>query len=383
MQADSRPEPARLSRCEVFVLPLLSVATALVMFVVAEVGARVAWPAQESDACSVGTAAEGLRLLPNCTSRTKIAEGLWTVNHYNGCGYRGDTPCGPKPAGSLRIVLLGSSVPEGMFIPYEQTLSVRVAKELQGVCNKRVDLQNLAFPQASPIFAYRRLSEALALKPDVVLFVLTPFDLEEQIDPEELQKRNDSSVRPARPAVRLTVPPFKRLEKLVLQSRAVLIAQHYLFSDEDTFLRLYLVYGDKADFLRTPLSTAWQKRFADMDVLIADMAERTRAAGATLVVMPVPSRAEAALLSTSHPRPHIDAAAFGRELEQLAAKHGTSSIDLMNTFKRIPKAEDLFYVVDGHLTPEGHKVIAHSIVESLVNGSIPAFAECAEQKKKS
>jgi hypothetical protein len=270
MAVADKASTRQMPRRDFLLLPLLSVATILLIFAVAEITARLIWPAQESDACAAGDAVFGFRLLPNCTSRMKNAEGVWTTNRYNECGYRSETSCGPKPAGSARIVLLGSSVAQGLFIPYRQTFFARAARLVEERCRKNIDVQSLGVPNSSPIFVYRRLREALALKPDVVLFVLTPFDLEQRIDPEELAARNDPYTHFSKAAVQLKLSPFKRIEKVIVQSRAVLIAQHYLFSNEDTFLKLYLVYGDKADFLRTPLSRAWQKRFADLDVIIGD-----------------------------------------------------------------------------------------------------------------
>lgn len=372
-----------MPRRDFIVLPLLSLATVVLMFGIAEFAARLLWPAVESDSCAVGNEVVGFRMLPNCTSVMKNAEGVWTKNRYNECGYRSETSCGPKPPGSIRIVLLGSSVAQGTFMPYEQTFFARAAKQIEARCHTTVDIQSLGVPNSSPIFVYRRLTEALSLKPDIVLFVLTPYDLEQTINPEDLAARDDPNPPLSAPAVELKIGPVKRIERAVLQSRAVLVAQHYLFSDEDTFLRLYLIYGDKADFLRTPLSAAWKKRFRDMDLIIGGMAQRTRAAGALLYVIPVPSRAEAALLSTRHPRPGIDAADFGRTLEEIASRHGALSVDLMNTFARIPKSENLFYVVDGHLTPEGQQVVAQQVARKLMDGTIPPLSRCSESRNKS
>jgi hypothetical protein len=41
----------------------------------------------------------------------------------------------------------------------------------------------------------------------------------------------------------------------------------------------------------------------------------------------------------------------------------------------------LFYVVDGHLTPEGQQVIAQVLSKKLLDGSIPAFAHCTPQQQ--
>lgn len=381
--SQSADRRSRFSRRDYFLLPALSTLTILTIFAVAEITARLIWPAQEDDSCEVGNHVDGFSLLPNCTSTMKNAEGVWTTTHYNECGYRSETSCGPKPNGSARIAILGSSVSQALFIPYEQTFFARAAKGVEAECGKTVDVQNLGVPNSSPIFAFRRLSEALRLKPDVVLFVLTPYDLEQHIDSRQLAERNDSQAHFTTDAVQLQLSPFKRLQHAFTRSRAILMAQHFLFSNEDTFLKLYLLYGDKADFLRTPLTPAWEERFANADLLIGDMTERTRSAGVSFIVMPVPSRAEAALLSTRHPRPHIDAAAFGHRLENIAAKHGAGYIDLMNAFRSIPQSENLYYVVDGHLTADGQKVLAQSVVRKLLDGSVPAFSGCMDQKRKS
>jgi hypothetical protein len=244
-------------------------------------------------------------------------------------------------------------------------------------CAKQVDVQNLGVPEASPIYVYRRLSETIALKPDVVVYPLTPFDLEQGMDPRAFAERNNPAYLASKPAAPYKRGLFAEIQRQITGSRTVLVAQHFLFANRDTFLRLYMVYGDKADFLRQPLTPRWQKRFADMDVLIGDMADRFRAAGIPLVIMPVPSRAEAALLSSPQRQAHTDPWAFGRLLDRIAARHGAVSVDLVDRFGRLPNSDRLFFVVDGHLTKEGQAVMADELAHKLECRAIPAFAQCA------
>ncbi len=172
---------------------------------------------------------------------------------------------------------------------------------------------------------------------------------------------------------------MKRMEAALVESRTVLVAQHFLFQNRDTFIGMY-IYGDKADFLRSPFTPAWQQRFADLDLIIGDMADKLREAGIPLVVIPAPSRAEAALLSSPHLPPNVDPSAFGHQIEMIASKHGAVYVDLMAAFRDIPNSESLFYVVDGHATPEGQKVIAQILSRKLLDGSVPAFAHCTLQQ---
>ena len=208
------PQPATLPRRDYYLLPLISLSTILLIFGVSEFLTRVIWAEQKTASCTIIDPIAGDHFKPNCTVRTKNAEGPWTTYQYNECGYRSVTSCGPKPPGSIRIAILGSSVSQGLYVPYEQTYFARTSAELSRSCNRPVDVQNLGVPGSSPIYAYRRVQEALALQPDVVLYLLAPFDLEQRIDPKELAARNAPARKdaPAKRAVQLTLSPMKRLE---------------------------------------------------------------------------------------------------------------------------------------------------------------------------
>jgi hypothetical protein len=374
------PQPTTLPRRDYLLLPLISLTTILLLLGCSEVLARVLWSERKANDCKIEDSIVGGRFKPNCTVRSKNAEGPWTTEHYNECGYRSATSCGPKPPGALRIVIIGSSVSQGLYVPYDQTYFALASSELSGTCRRTVDVQNLGVVGLSSVNVYRRIDEALALRPDVVLYLIAPFDLEQQIDPKELAERNNSAPVGHQDPGHAARSPMKRLQSSLSESRTALVAQHFLFQNRDTFLRTYLLYSDKADFLRQPVPAAWQRRYANFDVLIGDMADRMRAAGVPFVVIPVPSRAESALLSSEHVPAGVDPFAFGRTLEGIAAKHGAGYIDLMEPFRRIPNSENLFYVVDGHVTAEGQKEIAQNIVQKLQDGSVPAFSHCAVQQ---
>jgi len=358
-----------------FILPLLSIVTVVVLFIVAEAVTRVVWYEHEDNACVIP--GDGYQIKPNCTARTKSAEGRWATFRFNECGYRSNTSCGPVPPGTLRIAIVGASVSQGFNIPYEDSYFALAATDLGRACGRPVDVQNLGKPGSSPLYTYRRIDEALALKPDLVLMLLAPFDIEQQIDPHELAARNEAARPPKPQAVRETRSLLRRLQLLITESRTVLVAEHFLLQNRDTYLRLYLNYGDKADFLRQPFTPAWKQRFEDVDLIMGDMTAKIHAAGIQFVVMPVPSRAEAAILSAPHVPPGVDGFAFGRELENMAARHGAAYVDLMEPFSKIPNSQDLFLIVDGHVDSSGQKVMARALTRKLLDGSFPAFSGCA------
>jgi len=373
--------PGRLPRRDLFLLPLLGVLTIVVMLGVSETVTRLIWPWEYSDACNVQDAAQGLRFKPNCTVRGKIPEGPWITYRYNECGYRSESSCGPKPPGTIRVATLGSSMSYALHVQYEDAFFSRAATSLTRLCGRRIDVQNLGVPGSSPAYAERSVHAVLALNPDVVLYMVGPYDLNQQIVPNgSSEPSGPPTLTSSSAEVQPTVSPLNRLERLMIQSRTLLVAQHFVFQNRETFIRAYMMYGDKADYLRQPFTPIWQKRFADLDLTIGDIANKLHVAGVPLMIVAVPSRAEAALLSSPQLPAHVDPFAFGREIHAIASKHGASYVDLMGPFSRIPNAENLYYVVDGHVTPEGHKVIADELVQKLQEGSVPAFSRCTSRQ---
>lgn len=357
-------------------IPLISLITVLFMFGTAEFATRLMWPEQSDDVCVHKDEFGVLRAQSNCTSQTKIAEGPPVSYHFNECGYRTFDSCGAKPPGTLRIVMLGSSITEGLHVPYEQTFAERTARALTRAAGRKVQVENLGLATLSPLNCYRRVDEAIALRPDVVVYAVAPFDLDQAMDPVQLANRNNPRVVAIGPQAHYAKPTLlKALQRALNDSRTFLVAQHYLFSNTDTFLRIYLAYGDKADYLRQPLSPRWQARYSDFNLVLTDMAERFHRAGIPLLLMAVPSRPEASLLSVEHPPPHTDGFAFDRTLEQMAAKLNVGYVDGISEFAGTSHSDRLFYIVESHITGDGHAVLARALVRNLLNGSVPAFSE--------
>jgi hypothetical protein len=373
----SRAESTRLPKRDLFLLPLLSLLTVLVLFGVSEAATRVLWRAEYSSACLVADPIEGYRFRPNCTVRGKIPESPWITYRYNECGYRSASSCGPKPPGTIRIAILGSSMSQALHVSYDDAYFSRAAVSLSRECGRRVDVQNLGVPGSSPAYAERHVQEALGLNPDIVLYLVVPYDLNQRMLPKGSSDPAGTLPTASSAGIEPGESPLNRLEHLVIHSRALLMAQHLVFQNREAYIRAYLMYGDKADYLRQPFTPVWQQRFADFDVTIGDIADRLRHAGVPLVIVAVPSRAEATLLSSTEVPIHVDPYAFGRAIQTIAAKHRTGYVDLTGPISRIPNAEDLYYPVDGHVTSEGHKVIAEALSQKLQDGSVPAFSRCA------
>jgi hypothetical protein len=360
-----------LRRRDLWLLPLISLATLLVLAVMAEVGTRIVWPEQKTNSCAQPDRALGYRFMPNCTSRMKAAEGPWYTNDYNECGYRSPQPCAPVPAGTRRIALIGSSMAEGYLVPYPDTIGARLAQDLSGRCHAPVEVQNLGglgyFSGHRPLL---RLEEALALRPDAVVLVVAPFDLETAIMEEE------QDLVPGGPGGN-HLGTRARLFILLKESRAFMMAQHFRFRDMSVYLPLYLKYGDKADYLRPPFTPPWQERLRRLDERLGPLSERAHAAGVPLVIAFIPQEAELALMAKQALPPGIDPNALPEAVAAIAARHDVGFVDTADVLKTHPHPAQLYYQVDGHLSGAGQPLAALSIARWFSAGP---FSACRDDR---
>lgn len=370
------PDPAtpRLPRRDLVLLPLLCALTVVALVGLAEIGTRLAYAEQKEDSCKRPDATLGYRFAADCTSRTKAAEGPWVTNRYNECGYRTEQSCAPTPDGVRRVAVVGSSISAGYLVPYDSSIVTLTAERLRRECDAPVEFQNLGGIGYIWSKVYARMDEALALHPLAVMMVVIPFDLEQTVDTPAI-------AAPGKPALKLdavaTTGVMAELHRIISNSRAFAVAQHFLFQDVPFYTNLYLHYGDKADFLRPPFPPSWQRRFHDFDMLMEGVAAKARAAGVPFVLATVPQRAQAALAAEQgHLPPGIDPMAFDREIARIAARHGIDDIDVTPEFARQSNpAADYYYAVDGHINARGSHLVAQAIAQRFVS-DLPAFATC-------
>lgn len=370
-----------MHRRDLFLIPLISLLTVLVLIGGSELAARQLFEKGGKEGCGQWDGLHGTKLTGNCDARAKSPEGPWVDYHFNACGYRTNEACGERPPGHLRIALLGASTAQGYKVPYEQAFAPRAAQELTRQCQQPVEIQNMGVAGYRVIDHYWRMDEALAMKPDAVVLVLSAYELVDVTDPATLARRKSPELlrrtRNETAGTRARADLIVQLDALVADSRAVLAAQHYLYQDRSRYVSLFLMHRDKADYLRTPLSAAWEKRLADLELMLGEMAEKSRAQGVPLVVLFGPQRIQAALLDQALRPQGVDPTLIGRRMADLARRTGVTLVDVLADMGDLPHPEQLFYPVDGHMTGDGHAVLSRSLVQQLTRQQVGAFGRCA------
>jgi hypothetical protein len=361
---DSQPSPRRLPKRDLIVLPVLSLLTVLSMWAATETVARWWWPEQENDRCMRYDAVLGYHAQPDCAGRIKAAEGPWVEDDWNECGYRATGSCKIKAAGSARLVVLGSSTSWGYLVSLRESWFARTAAALTDRCGRPTDAQALG-GIASLYQNAARLPQVLALHPDVVVMVLSPFDIlavpPGRFDPE----------RVGLPRIKIKTPPkglalaLATLQDWASSSRAVLVAQHFLYQSSNAYVSSYLQSGDKADYLKSPFSTAWRERLAFVDAAVGFIAAKLKAAGVPFALILSPQEAQAELIAARTYPPGIDPYALGAALKDIAIRHGVAFADASLPYTSITDPQNTFYNVNGHFNGSGHAVLASVATSAL------------------
>lgn len=368
---------AGLPRRDLWLLPLISLATIVLLLAGSEVVTRVVWPEQAFNSCRMTDPQVGYRYRANCASTTKTVEGPWVTNDYNGCGYRSAAPCGPVPTGTRRVALIGASLSEGYMVEYPNSIGARLGADLTQLCDAPVEVQNLGAMGYSGHLLVPRMKEALKLRPDAVVLVQAPFDLEGELgDTVPLPEAKPAAEPPAAAVESLQHRVFETLKS----SRTVTVAQHFLFQNPSIYIPLYLRYGDKADFLRPPFSPNWQARLQTFDALMGELADAAHQAGVPFTLAFVPQEAQVALMAGRPVPPGVDPAALSAALRAITARHDVGFVDTSVALRAQPTPERLYYQVDGHLSGRGQPLAASYIAKQLAANPDGPFAECQGTK---
>lgn len=363
--------PERLPRRDYLLLPLIALATILLLLAGGEALARIAWVQVDGgEPCEYQTAG-GYRYKPFCTSQTKVWEGPWITQHFNACGYRTVEPCDPKPSGALRVVVMGSSTARGALVDYDQSFAARAAAAMSRYCRQSVDFQNLGTEPADDSRMDLRVPEALALRPSAIVILAGPFDL---LHLQDLRP-DPASPRPAEPVT------VRSLALELRESRLFLVMQYYLYRDPAFQVRAFLLNGDPADYVRTPLSPAWRQRVTAYGRVLQRITAQTVPAHVPVLMVYVPERAQAALAVEQIRPPGIDPFVLGLAVRQEAGANGVQVVDSTGSFAAAPDFQSLYYLTDGHPREGGHAAIAQALVPAL--RALPEFARCHSEQAMS
>lgn len=342
--------------------------------------ARFAFPENKENSCQ--TSENMSHVKPNCVSAMQIAEGREFINRYNECGYRTAESCGTKTPGTIRVAVLGTSIGSGYGVDYDDMFTAQASTELSRLCARPVEFQNVSIywprlPAGSEWDEIdTRIDEALRLRPDMAVLLVSTWDLYTYGDPAtSIAPVSAWKASQAYKVLHATAYFFRNAAE---QSRAVLALRHFMYRDEATFLQLYLQHGDEADFLRSPLSEAWHTRLSLLDKVLSRLAARARQQKVPVAVLFSPGAAQVLLARNPDQTVGLDADAIGREAQAIAARNGARYIDPTPAISHAARPSELYFMVNGHPNQRGHSFIAKELLTGLLKSE--AFEACRHQR---
>jgi hypothetical protein len=389
-----RPKEAKLRGHDWILQPLLGLATICLIAILAESIARQMLPDGVSSlhltSCTVhNDTPAGARALPNSVCWEKLPEGRLAEYEFNSCGDRAGMECRPKPPGTYRIVMTGTSMAVGRYVQRGNTFAALLPIELARLTRRKVELYNESLMQGFPISTALRFNEILAAQPDMVLWILTPIDLE--VTPEGLNQ-NPPPALPESAAKPLSLARAWYLLKTAYatdsisqmlrnhfnRTQSALLLRHFLYESQSLYVKSFLMGSEDAEFLRTNPNAKWLIKLKEFERDAAEVESRAAAAKVPLVAVLVPNRAQAAMISAGEWPLGYNPYKLDDEIRAIVTSHGGIYIDIFLDFRNIPNPEQYYFPVDGHPNADGHAIVSDLLARELTSGAAPALNVAAQ-----
>ena len=272
---------------------------------------------------------------------------------------------------------MGASYSLGLGVPRANSFAALLPAKLSQLTGRKVEVYNEAMWAGAPHRTYLSFNDVLAANPDMILWQVTPWDVlnvsalgtSEPIPPDAVGK--DTSLRSK---------VFAALKQLRGNVGATgFLIRHFIYESQSLYLRSVLMAGDdQSGYLKSEPSALWQSRLNQFDFYAADMEERARAAGVPFVVVLVPNRAQAAMISARDWPDGYDPYKLNEELRSIITSHGGIYIDILPDLRNIPNSQQLYFPIDDHPDVGGHELIAELLAKELTNGTVPALKAVAQ-----
>ena len=402
-QAD-RTEPRAVKetnsrRRDWVLLPAVSFLTICLLAISAELLSRWLYPSTQvgfQNCFAMNDPTGDAAVKPNSVCWEQIPESAWKVEYrFNGRGHRAGAELSPKPPGTYRIVLIGSSLTQGLFVPREKTFAALLPEELSMETGRKIEVYNEAtggkfrggpFPTQN---SAQHFDEVLAAQPDLILWVITPTDVmnarskqnTDSSHKDALQEDPRSATGSAKTrsfwgnlTASIATGTFgERLKSRWEETRTSIVLKHILIASEsqDEYIKSYLRNEDDANFLKTKPDAEWQMQLQYFDAELAAITGLAKNAGVNLVAVFVPNRPQAAMISKGDWPLGYDPFMLEDEIRDSIVSDGGHFIDILPDYRGVPSPERDYFPLDGHPNAGGQAIICRFLAKELTSGAVP------------
>ncbi len=361
----------KLPRRDWIVLPTLSVLTICLLAIAMELTGRWMFPDRVTtlNNCLIADdPAAGEHGVPNSICTDDFGENGHVEYRFNSRGHRAGRELGPKAPGAYRIVMVGSSIGMGLLVPSENSFGALLPLELERATGRNVELYNECFLWETPRVVAMRIHEVLADKPDLILWIMTSFDV-----------GNANEVLQARAAPR-PLGLGAKVWGTAKNSDAGKLLQILLYRSPNSFVKRYLMGDGGSGYLAAKLNADWEGHLRDVDRFAAVVETEATAAGVPVAVTLMPLRAQSSMISMGDWPAGFDPFNMDHQLRRIFESHGGTYLDILPAYQSIPHPEKGFFLMDGHPNVLGHATIGRLLAQKLTSGAVPALNADARTK---
>ncbi len=382
----------RIKLRDLVILPLLAVVTPALLFKSTDLALQQKYTTSASHlgrCLDYAHATAGIPGIPNCTTHDKTFETPLVEYEFNQCGYRSGGQCKPFSTDVYGIAILGSSVPFGQFVPYDQTIVYVLPDYLSSQQQGKYAIENFSRMEEYPQASSKLVSEAIALKPKLVLWILSPFDVSTSTLSSDyaykffkLTEHNNhlgfwgEQAKSISSVALILSTLHDHLKNRILETRAAtfLLELYYHGQGKQRYIRQYLRGQDsEIGYLPTHPSEAWKESYQAFNQSIAQMSVLTRTAGIPFVVVLLPTRAQEVMLNSGSWPPGYDPYLIDQKVKSIVTSHGGIYLDIFPECARITGLEKHYFIQNAHPDGFAHTVFARLIAQQLTSGIIPAL----------
>jgi len=308
----------------------------------------------------------GLRYRPG--SRWRFMHPEYTAEYaINEHGFRDTKPHPvPKPTGTIRVLLVGDSFTFGQGVNYHESWPAILEKRLHEAGYDHIDLVKAGIQgmdTRSEFILMQQLLEQYHYDVIVVGFLIndlytnTLYRVESNEERLEVQSASDSWL--------------KFTKKIFINNNrektfhSLNIAKRMAISFDSVYCKLYLATPNRGGFLTVPLQPEQQRKLEITKSLFEKIADFSHSAGKKLIVFSIPQQFQVLCYDASQSLPGVDLTYYENYFSALSKKNHFTWITSLNEFIDA-KDNELFYRLDGHLTPYGNQIAADIFIKKIV-----------------
>jgi lysophospholipase L1-like esterase len=303
----------------------------------------------------------GMRYVPGAVWRFRHPE--YIVEYaINEDGFREPTSPAPQPSSPGRsLLLLGDSFTFGQGVSYETTWGA-IAEGLlrqRGVPLHLINAGVQGMDTRSELLLLRDLAPRYRPEAVVVGFLINDLYTNVPLDPDPKPETGSGDWSRVRDEVFVRAGGARTFHLLQFARRIVT-------SSDAIYTRLYLAAPDRGEFLRLPLSARPRRQLAVTEQLLKQLAAECRALNVPLIVLSIPQQFQVLQRLTQGERADVDVAFYDRYFADLGRRDGFTWVATLDALVAAEELARLYYRLDGHLSDEGHAVVAGVLADALM-----------------